>query len=135
MANQFEKTTLTSPTAAETNAPTASHPREDCTSNRCSSRIPEPARAGPSLAMTQGIATIEQSCQRGASCPEVIDPDRRVDKAHRASRRRLAISASAGSLAPNLARRRALSRSISARKPDARARSSPWSPSAAAPPR
>jgi len=60
---------------------------------------------------------IEQSGEPMIPATQMIDPDGRVDQDHPGPERRRGEDFNSGSDAPNRARRRALSRSISARKP------------------
>jgi len=66
--------------------------------------------------MSQNEAVLEQPYDSGVARPQVVDPDRSVDEDHEGSARRLGTSVSPGSLPPSLARRRALSRWMRARK-------------------
>jgi len=59
-------------------------------------------------------ARFQQTRQRRVAPTEVVDPDRAVDRHHRLPCLRRGTARSFGSLPPSLARRRALSRSISA---------------------
>ncbi|MDW5593093.1 hypothetical protein VSS74_02005 [Conexibacter stalactiti] len=59
-------------------------------------------------------AVVEQAGERVVAVTEEVDPDGGIDEDHCGSLRRRRTSSSAGSLPPRRARRRALSRSISA---------------------
>jgi len=65
--------------------------------------------------VSQHLGFLEKRGELRISDPEVVDPDRGVDEDHADVVRRLGIALKAGSLPASWARRRALSRSISAR--------------------
>src|ERR1700680_1520556 len=66
------------------------------------------------IRMPENLAAVEQPTQRVIAGPQMVDPDRSVDQDHLARNRRRGAAARSGSLPPSRARRRALSRSISA---------------------
>jgi len=68
--------------------------------------------------MHKHLCRIEKGLQGAISCPQVIDPDRRVNEDHATRRgRRRRIAFKRGSVPPSRASRRALSRAIKASRP------------------